>query len=108
MLVDILKIKLKSNLISKNVGNLQELTDSIKKKGQLRPIIIDENWNVRARSQDFLACMNAGLTKVEVIQYKGLEEQEWIVIELMENNSRRDLDKSFLKNKQMIRTHESK
>ncbi|MCR5503567.1 MAG: ParB/RepB/Spo0J family partition protein [Lachnospiraceae bacterium] len=73
---------------------LEELSDSIKKNGILEPLLVVDRGNhymIVAGERRWRAAMKAGLKKVPVI-VRDLSEQEIVVIALLENLQRRDLN----------------
>lgn len=73
---------------------LQELSDSIKNKGLLEPIIVQENedhYEIIAGERRWRACKLAGLKEIPVI-IKNYEDRERVEISLIENIQREDLN----------------
>jgi len=89
MLCQINKINL-GQRIRIDVGDIQELADSIKKYGLLHPIVIDEDYNLVAGGRRLLACEKLGWKTIEVTELKTLTPRELKVLELEENIKRKD------------------
>lgn len=76
------------------LGNIQELMDSIKSKGVLEPILvraIGERFEIIAGERRFIASKNIGLSELPCIEM-DVEENEAMEIALIENLQRKDLD----------------
>jgi len=76
------------------LGNIQELMDSIKAKGILEPILIRSKANrfeIIAGERRFIASKNIGLKEIPCIEM-DVEENEAMEISLIENLQRKDLD----------------
>ena len=76
------------------LGNIQELMDSIKAKGVLEPIIVrpkGEKFEIIAGERRYLASKNLGLKEIPCIEMV-VEDQEAMEISLIENLQRKDLD----------------
>lgn len=72
---------------------LKELTESIKKKGVLQPILVrpsEQNFEIIAGERRFRAALDAGLEKVPVIR-KDLSDAEAFEVALIENLMRENL-----------------
>lgn len=76
------------------VGNIQELVDSIKKRGVLEPILvrpIEDRFEIIAGERRYMASKAAGLTSIPCIEM-DVHDQEAMEIALIENLQRKDLD----------------
>jgi ParB family transcriptional regulator, chromosome partitioning protein len=76
------------------LGNIQELMDSIKAKGVLEPILVrplGERFEIIAGERRFIASKNIGLKEMPCIEF-DVEENEAMEIALIENLQRKDLD----------------
>jgi ParB family chromosome partitioning protein len=76
------------------LGNMQELMDSIRNKGILEPILVRSKGNrfeLIAGERRFVACKNIGLKEIPCIEM-DVEENEAMEIALIENLQRKDLD----------------
>ncbi|MBN1698139.1 MAG: ParB N-terminal domain-containing protein [Spirochaetales bacterium] len=86
--VDAIKIKKR---IRKDLGDLSPLVASIKKYGQLSPIIVDPDYILIAGHRRLEAVKRLGLRTIEVIVTDSENEIDKIEIELEENIQRRNL-----------------
>ncbi|MGB9892769.1 MAG: ParB/RepB/Spo0J family partition protein [Candidatus Saccharicenans sp.] len=76
------------------LGDMQELMDSIKAKGVLEPIIVrprGEKFEIIAGERRYVASKNLGLKEIPCIEMV-VEDQEAMEISLIENLQRKDLD----------------
>lgn len=76
------------------LGDMQELMDSIKAKGVLEPIIVrprGEKFEIIAGERRFVASKNLGLKEIPCIEMT-VDDQEAMEISLIENLQRKDLD----------------
>ncbi len=76
------------------LGDIQELMDSIKTKGVLEPIIVrpkGEKFEIIAGERRFVASKNLGLKEIPCIEMT-VDDQEAMEISLIENLQRKDLD----------------
>jgi len=76
------------------LGNIQELMESIRSKGVLEPILVRSKGNrfeIIAGERRFLASRNIGLKEIPCIEM-DVEENEAMEIALIENLQRKDLD----------------
>ncbi|MGC8745475.1 MAG: ParB/RepB/Spo0J family partition protein [Candidatus Saccharicenans sp.] len=76
------------------LGNLQELKESIKSKGVLEPILVrpkGDRFEIIAGERRYLASKNIGLKEIPCIEM-NVEDQEAMEISLIENLQRKDLD----------------
>jgi ParB family transcriptional regulator, chromosome partitioning protein len=76
------------------LGNIQELMESIKSKGILEPILVrskGSRFEIIAGERRFLASKNLGLREIPCIEM-DVEENEAMEIALIENLQRKDLD----------------
>lgn len=76
------------------LGNLQELMDSIRLKGVLEPILVRSlgaRFEIIAGERRFLASKNVGLKELPCIEF-DVPENEAMEIALIENLQRKDLD----------------
>ena len=76
------------------LGNIQELMDSIRAKGVLEPILVRskaDRFEIIAGERRFIASKNLGLREIPCIEMQ-VEENEAMEIALIENLQRKDLD----------------
>lgn len=74
-----------------DMGNLEELAESIEKYGLLHPIVIDEDAHLVSGGRRLAACAMLGWSMVPVRNLGDLTEAERREIELEENLRRKDL-----------------
>jgi len=77
--------------IREDMGELQELADSIKAHGQIEPIVITENNELIAGGRRLEACKLLGIG-VECVRKKDVTDIQLREMELEENIQRKDLD----------------
>jgi ParB family chromosome partitioning protein len=76
------------------LGNIQELTASIKVRGVLEPILVrprGDKYEIIAGERRFVASKNAGLREIPAIEM-DVTDSEAMEISLIENLQRKDLD----------------
>lgn len=73
-----------------DMGDLEELKDSIKTKGIIQPITIDSNSNLMAGGRRTQCALDLGLPTIPVIIRDSEDELDLREIELMENIYRKD------------------
>jgi ParB family chromosome partitioning protein len=76
------------------LGNIQELMDSIRMKGILEPILVrslGHRFEIIAGERRFIAAKNVGLKELPCIEF-DVPENEAMEIALIENLQRKDLD----------------
>lgn len=76
------------------LGDIQELMESIRAKGVLEPIIVrpkGEKFEIIAGERRFVASKNLGLKEIPCIEMT-VDDQEAMEISLIENLQRKDLD----------------
>jgi ParB family chromosome partitioning protein len=76
------------------LGNIEELMDSIRSKGVLEPILVrskGSRFEIIAGERRYLASRNLGLKEIPAIEME-VEENEAMEIALIENLQRKDLD----------------
>src|SRR3990167_9779084 len=87
--VDIAKVKVKDR--SRNdMGDLQGLTESIKDKGMIVPLILNGKMELRAGGRRIIAAKAAGLKKVPCLIRADADALDGLEIELIENVFRKD------------------
>jgi len=76
------------------LGNINELVESIKKRGVLEPILVRPKgvkFEIIAGERRFMACKAAGINEMPCIEM-DVHDQEAMEIALIENLQRKDLD----------------
>lgn len=74
------------------MGNLDELAESIKYKGLIQPITIDQHDNLLAGGRRYLACKQLGMETIDVIVRQVSGAVDALEVELFENIHRKDLN----------------
>jgi len=79
-----------------DLGDLRDLTDSIRRFGIMQPVVLErrgDRLRIRAGHRRVAAARLAGLTRVPaVIHSAALEGDEWLTAAVHENTRRRGLD----------------
>lgn len=78
----------------RDMGNLSELTDSIRENGIIEPIIVkpkDGNFEIIAGERRYRAAREAGLREVPCIEH-DIPDNEALEISIIENIQRKDLN----------------
>ncbi len=93
-LISVDKIDPNPHQARSELGNMQELMDSIRSKGVLVPILVrskGERFEIIAGERRFVACKNLGQREIPAIEM-DVAENEAMEISLIENLQRKDLD----------------
>jgi len=93
MIVKYTQLRLRSadKRLRTQVGDLDNLRESLKKNGQIHDLLVDERWVVRIGTRRYLAMRNI-IQDVKVEQRTELSEDEWVILEAEENIQRRNFD----------------
>ncbi|MDQ1355617.1 MAG: ParB/RepB/Spo0J family partition protein [Acidobacteriota bacterium] len=88
--------KLTANVLQprKDFGDLTELSESIKEKGILEPVLVrpkDGQFEIVAGERRYRAAKLAGLTEIPCIEY-DVPDNEALELSIIENIQRKDLD----------------
>ena len=81
-----------------NQENLQELTNSIKERGVIQPIIVRKDksligkFEIIAGERRWLASQNAGLNEVPVVILEDVDDEKSLEFAIVENIQRQDLN----------------
>ena len=78
------------NRIRKDLGDLDNLKESMKNFGLLQPIIIDSNFNLIAGMRRLTAARSLGWKEIEVQQFNVDGKANLLQIEADENTTRLD------------------
>lgn len=73
-----------------DMGNVDELADSINEKGLIQPLSVNGNLRLLAGGRRYAACTKLGLVDVPVVIREGNDQVDAREIELMENIHRKD------------------
>lgn len=89
MLVPISNIKIKKR-VRKDLGNLEDLKDSLKIYGLLNPITLNRKYELIAGERRLQAAKQLGWTNINANIIDNLTEIEQLEMELEENNQRKE------------------
>ncbi|NLC93360.1 MAG: ParB/RepB/Spo0J family partition protein, partial [Treponema sp.] len=89
MLIPIEEIKIKKR-IRKDLGDLNDLKESLKLYGLLNPITINKNFELIAGERRLQAAKQLGWTNINANIIDNISEAEQIEIEIEENNQRKE------------------
>jgi ParB family transcriptional regulator, chromosome partitioning protein len=93
--LNISDITLPTNQLRRNMNNLEELAESIRKIGLLQPIIVrsnnSENFEIVAGNRRFSACKKLGLRKIPC-HIVELDDKSAFEVSVIENVQRRTLN----------------
>lgn len=73
-----------------DLGDLEELKESIKAKGVIQPISLDSNMRLLAGGRRYTACLELGIPTIPAIIRNDVNEIDAKEIELIENIHRKD------------------
>jgi ParB family chromosome partitioning protein len=88
VLLDDIKI---GNRIRREIGNIEDLKDSMSRHGLLQPIVIDGEYNLIAGFRRYKAARLLGWDSMEVRMVDTGSKKDRISMEMEENTVRRDL-----------------
>ena len=89
MLVPIKDIKIKKR-VRKNLGNLEDLKDSLRAYGLLNPITINSRCELIAGERRLQAATQLGWTSINANIVDNLSEIDQLEMEIEENNQRKE------------------
>ena len=89
MLVPIAQIKIKKR-VRKDLGNLDDLKDSLRTYGLLNPITINSKYELIAGERRLTAAKEIGWTNINANIIDNLSELEQLEMEIEENNQRKE------------------
>jgi len=89
MLVAIKDIKIKKR-VRKDLGNLDDLKDSLRNYGLLNPITLNRRYELIAGERRLQAATQLGWTNIQANIIDNLTEIEELEMELEENNQRKE------------------
>lgn len=75
-----------------DLGNIDELVESVREKGIIQPITIDSEMRLMAGGRRYAAAQKLGLPTVPVIQRDFVDAVDSLEIELIENIHRKDFN----------------
>ncbi len=89
MLIAIKDIKIKKR-VRKDLGDLENLKDSLKTYGLLNPITINSRYELIAGERRLTAATQLGWTNIQANIVDNLSEVEELEMEIEENNQRKE------------------
>lgn len=89
MLVPVKEIKVKKR-VRQDLGNLEDLKDSLRTYGLLNPITINRNYELIAGERRLQAAKQLGWTNIQANIVDNLSEVEQLEMEIEENNQRKE------------------
>ena len=95
MLVPIAQIKIKRR-VRKDLGNLDDLKDSLRTYGLLNPITINSKYELIAGERRLTAAKEIGWTNINANIIDNLSELEQLEMEIEENNQRKEFTETEL------------
>lgn len=95
MLVNIKDIKIKKR-VRKDLGNLDDLKNSLRTYGLLNPITLNSKYELIAGERRLQAATQLGWTNINAVILSNVNELEELEMELEENNQRKEFTKEEL------------
>lgn len=95
MLVNIKDIKIKKR-VRKDLGNLDDLKNSLRTYGLLNPITLNSKYELIAGERRLQAAIQLGWTNINAVILSNVNELEELEMELEENNQRKEFTKEEL------------
>ena len=89
MLVKIEDIKIKDR-IRKDLGNLEDLKDSLRTYGLLNPVTINSKYELIAGERRLQAAKQLGWTNINAVILSNISDVDELEMELEENNQRKE------------------
>lgn len=89
MLIAIKDIKIKKR-VRKDLGNLEDLKDSLKTYGLLNPITINRRYELIAGERRLQAATQLGWTNIQANIIDNITELQQLEMEIEENNQRKE------------------
>jgi len=74
-----------------DLGNIEELAESIKEKGLIQPLSVNADYTLLAGGRRYKACAAIGLEKIPVVVREGNDEVDAREVELVENIHRKEM-----------------
>ena len=97
MLIAIKDIKIKKR-VRRDLGDLENLKDSLRTYGLLNPITLNSRYELIAGERRLTAAMQLGWTNIQANIIDNLTEVEQLEMEIEENNQRKEFtDQELLK-----------
>ena len=95
MLVQIKDIKIKKR-VRKDLGNLEDLKDSLRTYGLLNPITLNSRYELIAGERRLQAATQLGWTSINANIIDNLTEVDQLEMEIEENNQRKEFTEAEL------------
>ena len=95
MLVQIKDIKIKRR-VRKDLGNLEDLKDSMKIYGLMNPITLNSKYELIAGERRLQSAIQLGWTSINANIVDNLSEVEQLEMEIEENNQRKEFTEAEL------------
>ncbi|MBQ1949741.1 MAG: ParB N-terminal domain-containing protein [Treponema sp.] len=95
MLVNIKDIKIKKR-VRKDLGNLEDLKNSLRTYGLLNPITLNSKYELIAGERRLQAAAQLGWTNINAVILSNVSEIDELEMELEENNQRKEFSKEEL------------
>ena len=95
MLVQIKDIKIKKR-VRKDLGNLEDLKDSLRTYGLLNPITLNSKYELIAGERRLQSAIQLGWTSINANIVDNLTEIEQLEMEIEENNQRKEFNDAEL------------
>lgn len=95
MLVPIKDIKIKKR-VRKDLGNLEDLKDSLRIYGLLNPITLNSKYELIAGERRLQSAIQLGWTNINANIVDNLTEVEQLEMEIEENNQRKEFTEAEL------------
>lgn len=89
MLVQIKDIKIKKR-VRKDLGNLEDLKDSLRTYGLLNPITLNSKYELIAGERRLQAATQLGWTSIQANIIDNISEVDQLEMEIEENNQRKE------------------
>lgn len=89
MLVQISDIKIKKR-VRKDLGNLEDLKDSLRTYGLLNPITLNSRYELIAGERRLQSAIQLGWTSINANIVDNISELEQLEMEIEENNQRKE------------------
>ncbi len=95
MLVQIKDIKIKKR-VRKDLGNLEDLKDSMKIYGLMNPITLNSRYELIAGERRLQSAIQLGWTSINANIVDNLSEVDQLEMEIEENNQRKEFTEAEL------------
>lgn len=95
MLVQIKDIKIKKR-VRKDLGNLEDLKDSMKLYGLMNPITLNSRYELIAGERRLQSAIQLGWTSINANIIDNLSEVDQLEMEIEENNQRKEFTEAEL------------